>query len=637
MRLKTFAKMLAAAALAVALGAPAVAADNNPCGSDSRFKLKQLKLQVLHSSDNESSFQDPNTLEPKLLNYAAIVRGLRWAGLREGYVPLHITAGDHTIPGPFYQASAEVPELGAPGIGDIELYNAMGLVANGMGNHEFDGGINDFARMLERADYPFVAANLDFSNVLVDPTAPEIEIGEDGTRRYLNNGKVVRSTYIQVADQCIGVIGRAPADFFNVIKDPDNTLPGLDFFGGRDPETNQPLVSAVEQVLDEVERLESQGIDKIILIDHAQDFTGDPLSANKLRGIDIIIAAGSTGFMAKPQADGPFNLLRPEDAPQADYPVVREDKDGESILVINSDQQFRYVGNLMVTFDENGRITRVDGRSGPIATTEQGVQLLAAELGLPALTAPPRVQQIFSSLQQTPTIQNAFKVVGTTTAPLNGNRADVRSRETNLGRLAADSTLWFTRQEFPGIAIDVALKNGGGIRDTILGPSITRLTIGAALAFDNKLAVLELTGRQLLATMENSVSRVPALDGRFPQIAGMTLEYDASFPGIQGQEELTEASRVRNLSITKADGTVVNLVTGGAVDAGLLGETFVLATNDFLSTGGDGYAALAVADKLEVTSIGEQLILETYIVDELGGEVDLPEPLAGSRVVRLDN
>jgi 2',3'-cyclic-nucleotide 2'-phosphodiesterase (5'-nucleotidase family) len=94
---------------------------------------------------------------------------------------------------------------------------------------------------------------------------------------------------------------------------------------------------------------------------------------------------------------------------------------------------------------------------------------------------------------------------------------------------------------------------------------------------------------------------------------------------------------VRNLTITRADGTVVQLVNDGVVDAGLLSETFVMATNDFLSTGGDGYASLAAADKLEVTSIGEQKILETYITDALGGTVDVPEPLADSRVVRLDD
>jgi 2',3'-cyclic-nucleotide 2'-phosphodiesterase (5'-nucleotidase family) len=104
-----------------------------------------FKVQILHSSDNESSFQDPNTLEPKLLNYGAVVEGLQLLAEREGLASLYLTAGDHTLPGPFYQASAEVESLGARGLADIAFFNAMGLTANGIGNHEFDGGIDDFA------------------------------------------------------------------------------------------------------------------------------------------------------------------------------------------------------------------------------------------------------------------------------------------------------------------------------------------------------------------------------------------------------------------------------------------------------------------------------------------------------------
>ena len=210
--------------------------------------LPNFVLQVLHSSDNESSFQDPNTLEPKILNYSAVVEGLREFATAAGLPSLHVTAGDHVIPGPFYQASGEV--FGADGLGDIRIYNAMHLAANGIGNHEFDGGINDFSRMLAAADYPFIAANLDFSQVRLqnrpdpddeDIPAPLIEIGIDGASVEFNAGKVVKSAYIDVNGERVGLIGRAPADFFNVIADPDNTLPGLDFVGGRHPDTNQPL------------------------------------------------------------------------------------------------------------------------------------------------------------------------------------------------------------------------------------------------------------------------------------------------------------------------------------------------------------------------------------------------------------
>lgn len=590
-------------------------------------------MQILHSSDNESSFQDPNTLEEKILNYSAVVEGLRQVARDECIPSLHLTAGDHTLPGPFYQASNEA--FGTNGLGDILMYNAMDVRANGMGNHEFDGGINDFARMLDAAEYPFIATNLDFSQVQLEEGAPAIRIGRDAGRCDLNGGKVVKSCWVRIGTERVGLIGRAPADFFNVIEDPANTVPGLDFVGGRD-EANQPRVSALEQVLEQVDALERRGVRRILLVDHAQDFTADPLSTSRLRGIDIIVAAGSTGFMAQPVAEGPFNLLRPGDSAEADYPTRRVDSEGQTVLVVNSDQLYRYVGNLIVRFDRGGHIQDVDERSGPVATMAEGVSALAAALNLDTLEPDPQVAEVFAALKQTQLIQDAFFVVGSTDYPLNGQRADVRSRETNLGNLAADSTIWGAQQNgFP--QVEVALKNGGGIRDSIQGPSIIRLAIQAALAFDNRLTVLELTGAQLLAAMENSVSRATFTDGRFPQIAGMELAFDTGFPPIEAATEVSVPSRVRELTITRQGGTQVALVGDGVADATALNDTFVLATNSFTATGGDGYTAFAAGTVLGATSVGEQAILEDYIIQVLGGRVQQPDdPANPQRVIRLN-
>lgn len=593
------------------------------------------ELQIGHSSDNESSFQDPNTLEEKILNYAAVNEGIGMLA-KEDCVPyLHLTAGDHTLPGPFYQASAEVPFLGEPGLGDILMYNGMGLDGNGMGNHEFDGTIDEFATMLRKARYPFIAVNLDFSEVTVADDVPDIRVGPNAAWCGFSIGKVTRSCWIVAGGQKVGLIGRAPADFFNVIANPEVTLGGLDFVGGRDPDTDQPLVSAVGQVLEQVDRLEAQGVKRIILIDHAQDFTADPLSTGELRGIDIIVPAGSTGFMANTPPNGPFGLLRDGDVAQADYPTIREDSEGRTVLVVNSDQQYRYLGSLRAKFDHAGHIVGYDTDvTGPVPTTAQGVDALERVVRR-NLEAPRLVRAVFSALQETPLIQDSFVVIGMTSHPLNGLRDDVRSRETNLGRVAADSTLWYTRQQFPALGVDVALKNGGGIRDSILGPVIIKLTIGAALAFDNQLAIVELTADQLLAAMENAVSRVPALDGRFPQIAGMQLTYDPSQPGIEGLASVTVPSRIVDLVITRANGDEDVLVAGG-VAQGDLGRTFVMATNNFLLTGGDGYASLAAGGELAVTAIGEQQILADYIATALLGLVDEVDPPVTPRVVSAD-
>ncbi len=589
-------------------------------------------LQVVHSSDNESAFQDPNTLEERIVHYAAIIEGLR--ALEPNTV--YLTAGDHTLPGPFYEAASEVDSLGANGLADIAFFNASGLTANGLGNHEFDGGLDEFAQMLTAAEYPFLSVNLDFSNAQVSDGVPAIEIGEDGASVAENAGRVARSAYVEVAGERIGLIGRAPADFFNVINDPDTTMPGVDFVGGRNAEDNQPLVSAVDMVLEQVDILEAQGINKIILLDHAQDFTADPLSADFLRGVDIIVAAGSTGFMARAEANGPFNNLREGDTSGTFYPTLRLDSEGNLLLAINSDQLYRYVGRLLVDFDSNGRIVRVDPNSGPIATTEAAVAALAEVVGTD-VSAPAAVTDTLAALQATPTIQEAFTVVGETDSVLNGARADVRGRETNLGRLAADSTLWYTQGAFADNRPDVALKNGGGIRATIAGPTITRLVIDTALAFDNQISVVDLTAAELIATMENAVSRVPAADGRFPQVAGMVLEYDPSREGISDATTLDTPSRVKSLVVTRADGTE-DIVVSDYEAQGDLSRMFTLATNSFLLTGGDGYQSLSAADAARgsiTTEIGERQVLTDYITSVLGGSVSLAEPLDNSRIIAV--
>lgn len=628
--------------------------DSLLCNADPSTLL--FSLQVLHSSDNESSWRDPNTLETKVENYSTVVGGLQQLAANEGLGTLHLTAGDHTIPNPFFLASADVgtatidgvaTTIDRVGIADILAYNAMGVAANGIGNHEFDGGngdIDTFADMVARAEYPFLAANLDFSQVT---SSPGIVMGTDGDNVTNLAGRVAKSAFVEVTDgngvtERIGLIGRAPADFFNIIAGCTpgvECLGGLDFVGGRSDVDNQPLVSAVNQVLEQVQVLEEQGINKIILLDHAQDFTGDPLSTERLRGIDIIVSAGSTGFFAKAIQDGPFNLLRPGDSPEANYPTVRFDSEGETVVVVNSDQLYTYVGHLIVGFDGLGKIQLIDGRSGPVATNNDGIAALETELGqAPGSLQPiPAVADLGAALDATPTILDQFTQIGTTSFPLNGTRNDVRSRETNLSRLATDSTLWFAQQTVPARGVDVALKNGGGIRDDIDGPTIISLTVNTALSFDNAIAVVDLTGEQFLATMENALSRAPVTDGRFPHVAGMTLEYDPALAPSEGQSALTTASRIVNLTVTRDDGTTLDFVTNGVVDPAALTETITMATNDFLLGGGEGFVALAMASNVDIITDntpenGEQDVLESYIINALGGVVDIADPPPNPRV-----
>lgn len=129
---------------------------------------------------------------------------------------------------------------------------------------------------------------------------------------------------------------------------------------------------------------------------------------------------------------GPYNFLRPEDEAEGDYPTVLMDSENKTVLSIDSDELYFYIGQLLVTFDDDGNVESWDTRSGPIATTAEAVDLLTVELGLNTTLEPiPTVRETLDLLQSTPSIQQAFQVIGNTTTPLNGVRASVRTRETN--------------------------------------------------------------------------------------------------------------------------------------------------------------------------------------------------------------
>src|SRR5690606_2087550 len=124
----------------------------------------------------------------------------------------------------------------------------------------------------------------------------------------------------------------------------------------------------------------------------------------------------------------------------------------------------------------------------------------------------------------------------------------------------------------------IALQNGGGIRNDAVIPAgdLTRADAFEILPFDNFVAVVEdVPAATLLAILENAVSNVENVDGRFAQIAGFTFTYDPDAPS---------GRRVRDVTLDDA----TPLVVAGVVVPGA--PTVDVATINFLAAGGDGYA-----------------------------------------------
>jgi 5'-nucleotidase/UDP-sugar diphosphatase len=156
--------------------------------------------------------------------------------------------------------------------------------------------------------------------------------------------------------------------------------------------------------------------------------------------------------------------------------------------------------------------------------------------------------------------------LGTTAVELDSRVATVRGREAAIGNLIADA------MRARGHA-DVAIMNGGGIRAGRVYPAgspVTRREVLAELPFGNQLVVVAVKGSDLREAIENGLSRLPDIAGRFPQVSGMRVEYDVQRP---------------------VGSRVVSMEVGGApLDPD---RTYKVATNDFMARGGDGYTALA--------------------------------------------
>jgi len=213
-------------------------------------------------------------------------------------------------------------------------------------------------------------------------------------------------------------------------------------------------------------------------------------------------------------------------------------------------------------------------------------------------------------------------VIGSSEVDLDGRRSPgVRTMETNEGNLIADALRWQAAQaagDFGAPVPDVALQNGGGIRNNTIIPAgdITLLDTFGMVPFPNFVTIVpDIPPTQFKEIMENAVSRVEFVDGRFAQISGFTMVYDPAGTAqvLDGDGNVVvPGTRVQEIELD--DGTVI--VTGGAV---VSGDSIDIATIDFLARGGDQYPYRGAP----FTNIGftYQQALANYITDGLGGTI----------------
>ncbi|MEO0834419.1 MAG: choice-of-anchor I family protein [Cyanobacteria bacterium J06642_3] len=556
-------------------------------------------LQLLHASDQEGGL-DALVDAP---NFSAVLDALRDEDLDGDGEPgfantLTLSSGDAYIPSPFFAASDDA--FGDFGRGDIIIQNELGFEAIAFGNHEFDLGTGEIEDLIEPDEeedfpgtqFPYLSSNLDFSG---DDNLAGFVV-EDGQEASEIPNSIAGNAIITVNGEQIGVVGATTPTLDEISSPTDVTIAPIEF-DSNNPDDIAALAAEIQESVDSL-LADNPELNKVVLLAHMQLISIEEQLSELLTDVDIIVAGGSNTILTDET-----DVLRAGDESAGAYPILNTAADGNPIAIVNTDGNYRYVGRLVVDFDENGVIIpeSIDPEiSGAFATDEAGV---AAVDGTPN----PKVVEVTDAISSVIAEQGG-NTFGDTEVFLNGQRVDIRSEETNFGNLAADANLEFAQSIDPEVTISI--RNGGGIRDSIgevvtpagstsiddvefLPPQaneiagtedgeISQLDIANSLSFNNGITLVTVTAEELLALIENGLSESEpgAEPGRFPQVAGISFSFDASLP---------PGERVVSLATTDAEGNVTDVVVENGEVVGDPTRTFRTVTLDFLADGGDDF------------------------------------------------
>ena len=209
--------------------------------------------------------------------------------------------------------------------------------------------------------------------------------------------------------------------------------------------------------------------------------------------------------------------------------------------------------------------------------------------------------------------------LGSTAFFLNGERVPgVRTGETNLGDFCADAWRWTASVDL-GHDVDAGILNAGGIRVSVEPGDITLGSIKSIVPYSNELAVLDVTGAQLLEALEAGCQAVGTDRpiGAFPQVSGITFTVDASVPFEAGP---TYPGSTFNSPALPGSRVTITDVGGRGFDEK---ETYSIATSSFICEGGDTYYAFKEAyDAERPVPFGfDYEAITSYLVEACNHEV----------------
>lgn len=441
----------------------------------------------------------------------------------------------------------------------INIMNRVGYDVVTLGNHEFDYQIDQLKNLTNMLYSKVVSCN--FMNL------------------EKNNSVYKAYTIKKYGDIKVAFIGiTTPESITKSTPAYFQNEDGEYIYGFCSDKTGKALYKRVQKTVDAAKKA---GADYVVALTHlgTEGITPHWTSTsiiNNTTGIDVVLDGHSHSTFAS---------------------MTVTNKDGKDVVVSSTGTKFENIGELVITND------------GVITT-----QLVS----LKDYTKTDISIKSYIELVKRSYEAEVSKVIGNTTVNLTTlntatNKRAVRNAETNLGDFCADAFRTV-------LGADIAIMNGGGIRDNIAQGDITYNNLLSVFPWSNMGCLVQVNGQQIKDALEMGAKNYPAESGGFLQVSGITYEINSSTPSSvvvdnSGMfQSVSGEYRVQNIK-------VLNSKTGQYEELDLTKNYKLAGTNYTLKSCGDGFAMFKGCTVLKDEVAIDNEILITYLTENLNGVV----------------
>ncbi len=544
--------VLALAALAVAIAFVPVAGakvDSGNSSSSAVDNAQTTEIQILGLNDFHGNLEPPTGSGGRigaLTGGACVAPACHLAGGVE-YLATHVRQLRATNPNTLFVSAGDL--IGATPLisalfhdePTIEAFNLMELDYNGVGNHEFDEGVDELLRMQNGGCHPvdgcqdgdgFAGASFDFLAANV---------------KYKDSGETIFPPY--------------KIHHFNGVK---VAIVGMTLEGTPDIVT-------------------PAGISHVSFFDEA-DSVNALVPVLKEQNVEtIIVLLHEGGNTSNSQGVGTVEAINQCNSPTGALPPIVDRMDDEIDVVVTGHTNWAINcvldGKIVTGAAHQGRlVTDIDLTISRATKDVVGAKVNNVIVTRDVDKAPDLTALVNKYATLVAPLSN--RVVGEATAPL--TRSANAAGESSLGDIIADAQYTATKDPLFGGAV-VAFMNPGGIRADLPAGPLTYGQLFSVQPFNNVLTVMTCTGAQIESLLEQ----------QFRTAGNVILQVSDGFTYTWDGAAAAAGNRV----------DVASIKIGGTPIAAL--QSYRVALNNFLATGGDGFSVF------------------TTCTNPLGGEIDL--------------